>query len=161
MSTVEEGFTYLFYGATILALVFFIHKVLWLVAYKRIQSALVHDAVARLLQGNEATLAAWEELATRCWANALGEAEIKNATTFLLRVDEGLDRLRADMKARPSSIEELLIKALSTKGSAAPTRATVLSIRRLTGRERDECLTVEMDLCFPAVALPRPPDKRL
>ena len=45
MNAVEEGFTYLFYGATILALAFFIHKVLWLVHYKRIQGALVREAV--------------------------------------------------------------------------------------------------------------------
>jgi hypothetical protein len=161
MNAVEEGFTYLFYGATILALCFFIHKVLWLVHYRRIQGALVREAVARLREGNAGALAEWEELATTCWANALGKAEVKSATTFIRRVEEGLSRLRADMKSSRKPVEELLAHALLGTGAPGPKRSTIFSIRRLTGRDDDERFTVEMDLRFPAVTLPRPPDKRL
>ncbi len=161
MHAVEEGFTYLFYGATILALCFFIHKVLWLVHYKRLQGALVRDAVTRLREGNAAALAEWEEFATTCWANALGKAEVKSATTFIRRVDEGLGQLRSDLKSSRRSVEELLSQALSGSAAAGPKRSTILSVRRLTGRDVEERLNVEMDLRFPAVTLPRPPDKRL
>ncbi|MEO7331968.1 MAG: hypothetical protein ABI193_25550 [Minicystis sp.] len=160
MHAVEEGFTYFFYGATILALVFFIHKVLWLVHYKRIQGALVREAVTRLREGNEAALAEWEDFARTCWANALGKAEVANATTFIRRVEEGLGRLRSDLKSSRKSIEELLTHALSA-GTSSPKRGTIFSLRRLTGSDTEERLSVEMDLRFSAVTLPRPPDKRL
>lgn len=155
METVEEGFTYLFYGLTILALGFFIHKVLWLVHYKRIQASLVGEAVKRLREGNEAALAEWEEFATSCWTNALGEADVQNASTFIRRVEEGLGRLRSDMKSSRRSVEELLSKSLAS-GTASSGTTTVLSLRRLTGRDTEARIAVEMDLRFPGVTLPRP-----
>ena len=59
---------YLFYGATLAALGFFIHKVLWLVHYKRIQRSIIDEAVRKLREGNVADEGEWEEFARSCWS---------------------------------------------------------------------------------------------
>src|ERR1700722_11651290 len=74
MDAVADTLLYVFYAVTVLALCFFIHKVLWLVQYRRLQSEIVGEAVRRLRDGNAQGLAEWEAFAKERWATALGQA---------------------------------------------------------------------------------------
>jgi hypothetical protein len=164
MDTIGDTLLYVFYTASLLALGFFLHKVLWLIRYKRIQREIVEDAVRRLREGNATELTAWEESARRRWSSALGMAEISGPSTFIRRVEEGLGQVRSDLRQSRRSIEDLFTGALAS-GRAAPSdapRTTVLSLRRLTHRANEEArLEVAIDLRFPSVPPPRPPDRAL
>lgn len=164
MDTVGDVLLIVFYTVTIAAAGFFVHKVLWLVQYRKIQRRIVADAVHRLREGNAAETAAWEDLARSCWANALGHAEISGPSTFIRRVEEGLAQVRGDLRAGRRSLEALLRDTLSSAKSAPSSRQSpVISLRRLTPekRHRDARYDVTIDLRLPAVTAPRPPDKRL
>jgi len=164
MDTIADGLLYVFYAATIAALGFFIHKVLWLVQYRRLQSAIVGEAVRRLAEGNARDLADWEEFAGARWALVLGKTEISGPSTFIRRVEEGLGQVRADLRSSRRSLEELFAGALSSPqgapGSVEP-KVTVLSLRRLTRKGAEERYDVTIDLRFPPVTMPRAPDKKL
>jgi hypothetical protein len=161
MATLADVLTWLFYVVTILALGFFVHKVLWLIRYKKIQREIVDAAIQSVREDHKATLAAWDEFARGAWSSALGQPEIKDAATFLRRVEDRLGRLRVDMKSSRRAIDALLGEALAGARQANATgKVTVLSLRRPVGNG-DDRVTVEMDLGFPRVPPPRPPDKRL
>jgi hypothetical protein len=160
MDAIGDALLYVFYGATILALAFFIHKVLWLVQYKRLQGEIVAEAIRRLREGNAQGLTDWEEFAKERWSAALGKDEINSPSTFIRRVEEGLSQVRKDLHQSRRSMEELLAHALA-KPSDDPAPVTVLSLRRLTGREADPRYEVKVDLRFPRVVVPRAPDRKL
>ncbi|APR74986.1 Hypothetical protein A7982_00332 [Minicystis rosea] len=152
-----------FYAVTIAAACFFVHKVLWLVQYRRLQRRIVDEAVRRLREGNAAEVADWEDFARSCWAKALGHPEISGPSTFIRRVEEGLTQVRGDLRQNRRSVESLLVSALASGKGSSERRVPVLSLRRLTPgkRDPDESYDVTIDLAFPAVPVPRPPDKRL
>jgi hypothetical protein len=163
MDAIADALLYVFYAVTIAALGFFIHKVLWLVQYRRIQSAIVEDAVRRLREGNTQGLAEWEEFAKERWSTALGQKDISGPSTFIRRVEEGLAQVRRDLRARENTIEQLFTQALAS-GKAAPESQpprAVLSLQRLTPTKDEDRYEVTIDLRFPALAEPRPPDRRL
>jgi hypothetical protein len=162
MESIADTLLYVFYAATVAALGFFVHKVLWLVQYKRIQRAIVGDAVRRLREGNATDLAEWEEFARSCWSSALSGAEIGGPSTFIRRVEEGLAQVRGDLRSTRRSVEEIIGEALAGgKGAPGGQPATVISLRRLSPKHGDERYRVDLDLRFPPVPMPRPPDKKL
>src|SRR5580704_1827462 len=157
MDTIGDTLLYVFYTASLLALGFFLHKVLWLYRYKRIQREIVDDAVRRLREGNATELTAWEESARRRWSSALGMAEISGPSSFIRRVEEGLGQVRTDLRQSRRSIETLFTGALASgrAASADTGRTTVLSVRRLTHRANEEARwEVAIDLRFPPVPPP-------
>jgi succinate dehydrogenase hydrophobic anchor subunit len=165
MDTIGDALLTIFYAASLLALGFFLHKVLWLYRYKRIQREIVDDAVRRLREGNATELTAWEESARRRWSSALGMAEVSGPSSFIRRVEEGLAQVRGDLRQSRRSIEALFTGALASGRGAGPgeaKRTTVLSLRRLTHRANEEARwEVAIDLRFPPVPPPDPPDRGL
>jgi hypothetical protein len=171
----------LFYATNIGAVLFFLHKVCWLVQYRRLQGAIVSKAVKDLRAGNAGEIAEWERLARQRWVDSLGGADIRSAETFIHRVEEGLTQVRHDLRSSRRSVAEILRDALAlgkaragslrpadranrpAHGSAAGSSEVVLAIRRLTRRATDgtERYRVQLDLCFDAVPVPRPPDRKL
>jgi hypothetical protein len=165
MESIGDFLLVVFYAVTGAAACFFVHKVAWLWKYRKIQRRIVDEAVRRLREGNAGEVATWEELARSCWANALGHPEISGPSTFIRRVEEGLAQVRGDLRQNRRSIEALLVDLLS-RGKGMPAgegRVPVLSLRRLTPEKKDPDARYEVviDLRFPAVPPPRPPDKRL
>jgi hypothetical protein len=149
-----------FYVVTIGAAAFFVHKVLWLVQYRKIQGRIVEEAVRRLREGNAAEIAAWEEHARGCWSNALGYPDISGPSTFIRRVEEGLGQVRSDLRRNRKSVQGILVDALSK--APRPGKAQVLSLRRLTPeRTGPSEYEVAIDLRLPPVSQPRPPDRHL
>lgn len=139
MDTIGDILLYVFYGATLAAAVFFVHKVLWLVQYKRIQRRIIDDAVRALRAGKAADVKEWEEFARSCWSNALDLADISGPSTFIRRVEQGLTRLRADLRDNRRSIEELLADSLAAGARAAGRRplATPAQAAKEAGGDAD------------------------
>jgi hypothetical protein len=163
MDAIADTLLYVFYAITIAALGFFIHKVLWLVQYRRIQASIVADAIGRLRDGNAQGLAEWEEFAKERWTTALGPKDVHGPSTFIRRVEEGLDQVRRDLRSGKKTLEQLFREAFAT-GKAAPRDqppTTVLSLERLTPKQGEPRYDVTVDLRFPALIEPRPPDRRL
>src|SRR5262249_50057847 len=108
-----------------------------------------------------------EEFAKGRWSMALGQKEISSPSTFIRRVEEGLAQVRVDLRQNRRSIEELLTKALAANPTGAgghapsPKPTTVLWLRRLTPKGDQDRYEVAVDLGFPALSVPRPPDKKL
>ncbi len=168
MDDIVSFLPYAFYTATLLALAFFIHKVFWLVQYKRLQSGIVDAAVARLREGNAKDLAEWDELAKSRWSLTLGKVEVSGPSTFIRRVEEGLGQVRKELRSSRQPLERLVAEALrkgadktSDKSGEKGSKAPVLSIRRLSHRAGDERYEVGLDLRFPSLPVPRAPDGRL
>src|SRR5262249_60601528 len=110
---------------------------LWLIQYKKIQRGLIDEAISSLRDGHKAALAAWEEFARGAWSSALGQAEIKDASTYLRRAEDRLGRLRVDMKASRSEIARLLAEALAAAQQTKPAgKVTVLSLRRPVSQDQ-------------------------
>jgi hypothetical protein len=187
MTEIASVLVYLFYGATLASLAYFVHKVFWLIRYKRIQSALVAAAVHRLGDKSSLSLRDWETFETTCWSSTLGDPDIRDPVAFIRRREEGLSKLRAEIKASRRSIEQMIGKALAGGRDTPEVSALVLSLRRLSnppgtmgpqaaqspgdalaptggalaGAGGDRRLLVTIDLGFPSVATPRPPDPKL
>lgn len=159
MEPVVDVVTGIFYAATLAALLFFLHKVLWLVRYKQIQRALIDASVVELERSSAAVIAEWASFTRTCWKNALDGAEVEDASDFIDRVEESLTRLRGDMLATRRPLEGLLGDALTTRAPEGAT--TVLSLRRISGPDPEVRVTVKMDLSFPSVSPLRPPDRSL
>lgn len=159
MRTVVDVIAGVFYAAMLAALVVFLHKVLWLVRYKRMQRALIDASMAELARSNVAVVDAWNAFTRTCWKNALGGADVDDASDYIDRVEERLARLRGDMTSTRRPLEVLLGDALTTR--APDGKATVLSLRRVAGPDPEAKIAVTMDLRFPTVSPPRPPDRSL
>ena len=159
MEAVVEVVAGVFYAAMLASLAFFLHKVLWLVQYKKIQRALIDASVADLDRESAAGVVAWGEFTRGCWKNARGGAEVEGASDFVDRVEERLARLRGDMTSTRRSIEALLGDALTTR--APDGKPTVLSLRLVASEDPEARATVQMDLTFATVSPPRPPDRSL
>jgi hypothetical protein len=161
MSALATVLTSLFYAATLLALLFFLHKVFWLIQYKKLQRGLVDEAERRLERDHQAVVGEWEIFTREAWEDALGgDGNVGDAADYLRQTEEGFTRLRDDLRSSRRSIEDLLGKALSQKASAPAGTQAVLSVRRLRAAEGGPS-RVEMKLDFPAVTAPRPPDRSL
>ncbi len=159
MEAVVDVVAGVFYAATLASLVFFLHKVLWLVQYKKIQRALIDASVAELDRESAAEIVAWAEFTRGCWKNALGGVDVADASDFIDRVEESFARLRGDMKSTRRSLEELLGNALTTRGPDG--KPIVLSLRRIAGSDPEARVEVQMDLTFATGSPPRPPDRGL
>jgi len=159
MEAVVDVVAWVFYAATLASLAFFLHKVLWLVQYKKIQRALIDASVTALDRESAAGIVAWGEFTRGCWKNALGGVDVEDASDFASRVEESLERLRGDMKSTRLSLEDLLGNALTTR--APDGKPTVLSLRRLAGSDPEARIEVQIDLSFATGSPPRPPDRSL
>src|SRR5262249_35982861 len=93
-------------------------------------------------------------------------------STFIRRVEEGLAQVRGDLRQNRVSIEELFTRALATLDTAprhdgghpqtpGPKPTTVLWLRRLTPKGDQDRYEVAVDVGFPRLTVPRPPDKKL
>jgi hypothetical protein len=159
-----------FYAATVLALAFFLHKVFWLVQYRRLQGELVERARKQVLRKMADDLDAWEAMSRACWGRIAGSGAgspagaasegIDGPVAFVEGVEHALKKFRDEIRASRRSIENTLVKAIAEGKGSPDVHGLVLSLRRLSRRARDR-MQVTVDLNFPSVITPSAPDKRL
>ncbi len=88
METVADLFVYALYALDIGATVFFLHKVLWLVRYKRLQAVLIQEAAARVSSGQARKVDAFDHFAEGVWKDVSESMGAVSLGTYVARVDE-------------------------------------------------------------------------
>ncbi|MEZ4301363.1 MAG: hypothetical protein R3B70_40895 [Polyangiaceae bacterium] len=109
METVADLFLYVFYALNVGATVFFLHKVLWLVRYKRLQGILVQEAVARLSSSQVREIDAFGRFAVEVWEGVAdaGVADTGASGTlgeYIARADERIRDVRRSLRTSRASI---------------------------------------------------------
>ncbi|MEM1416117.1 MAG: hypothetical protein AAGH15_14515 [Myxococcota bacterium] len=151
MGPVGTLLTNVFYVVMAAATVFFVHRLAWFFAYRRLQHRLVGDALGALEDDAETTLVRWDQGAASSWSASAGVAATGDGSPadFVRRVEGRLERLERDLKASVTPLTRTFMQTLL--GEHEPLYVTVLRIPRLSGPPR----AVGLTLSFPSV--PEPP----
>ncbi len=153
METLTHALVIAFYAAMALALVYFVHKVLWFVKFRRLQETLVADAERKVREATSEVLSHWEKSAHASWSDASEGVDDADPVAFVRRMEARLasmDRVLGDqVKVREWFLERL---TASPTGEASDGLA-VLTMPRVDGPPTD----VRLEITFPRVRRPRPP----
>ncbi len=159
LSLVSTAFVALSIGV----LVFFLHQVIWLLQYKRLQGAMLRAAAAELKSARDAVLPEWDEFAAAAWRVARGPAHsaeqesIDTPNQYAKAVEDELGAVLSAIEDSQAKVRPLLLEVLGRQEPAPPCTRTVLEVpdRRDGSREA----TVHLDP--PLVANPPPPPAEL
>lgn len=116
METVADLFVYALYALNVGATVFFLHKVLWLFRYKRLQSILIFEARARLAASQARHVDAFDRFAEGVWRKATGALGASSLGEYVSRVDELLRDVRRSLRTSRASIRTLAMEAATSTG---------------------------------------------
>ncbi|MEZ4234336.1 MAG: hypothetical protein R3B89_34495 [Polyangiaceae bacterium] len=89
-----------FYGATFLALGYFVHKVFWLTRFRSLQARLVQEAAAATQERTHRARSQWKSKASKIWRELRGELKDQDAELYSLRVEQELVQLREAIRAK-------------------------------------------------------------
>lgn len=155
METLTQALVIAFYGAMAAALVYFVHKVLWVVRFRRLQEALVRDAERSVRKATSEALSAWDESARASWSRAAEkDAPDEDPVALVRRVETRLAAMDAALVEEPEEVREWFLERLrDADASGAKETITVLSMPRVEGAAAD----VRLEIAFPRVRRPRPP----
>jgi hypothetical protein len=159
-SSMEGLLSAAFYGAMLLALAFFVHKVCWLIQFRKIQARLVGHALARLRETTETTLLRFDRGADSSWTEVSGAAGGESPIEFVMHTERRLAALVRDMKASHRPIRDVLVRGLrgdGAAGSEGDDERPVLTIPRLY----DAPIELTLDPSFRALATARSIDPSL
>jgi hypothetical protein len=116
MESVADFFVYALYALNVGATVFFLHKVLWLVRYKRLQGVLIFEARQRLSASQARHVDAFDRFAEGVWRSspdAMGAASLGD---YVSRADEVLRDVRRSLRTSRASIRTLAMEAATSAG---------------------------------------------
>jgi hypothetical protein len=137
METVADLVLYVFYAINAAATVFFLHKVLWLVRYKRLQSILIQEAGARISAGQARHVEAFDEFAEGVWKSVPDAMGASSLGTYVVRADEVLRDVRRSLRTSRASIRSLAMEA-ATSDTERTARGTALCFpQHSTGAVRE------------------------
>ncbi|MFP6685705.1 MAG: hypothetical protein VB934_13375 [Polyangiaceae bacterium] len=108
---------------SIASLSFFVHKVLWLVRYKKLQRMLMEDADVAMRGSEDTVLPAWEAACGDCW-RAQDAQGAKSADALAKDFDDYVERTLTWVKRSTRSITTRLLQSLD--GPVDPPTFTVL-----------------------------------
>ncbi len=152
-----------FVALSIGVLLFFLHKVIWLLQYKRVQGAMLRAAEAELNSAQAETLPAWDTFAAAAWRVARGPkeasetAEIDGPSPYVKAVEAELGAVLADLEQSQVAVRPLLIEAIGRDRPMPPCTRTVLQVPD----RRDDSREATIHLDPPLVAQPAPPPPEL
>jgi hypothetical protein len=137
METVADLFVYALYVLDIGATAFFLHKVLWLVRYKRLQAILIQEASARIAASQARKVDEWGRFAEGVWngvPNAMGATSLGG---YVARADDVLRDVRRTLRTSRASIHAAAMEAAASKGdrSASGTALVVPGVSLSDARE--------------------------
>jgi hypothetical protein len=159
LSTVSTVFVTLSIGV----LLFFLHKVIWLLQYKRVQGAMLRAAEAELKSARADTLPDWDKFAAAAWRVARGPSKVSETAAidgpspYVKAVEEELGAVLSELEQSQVAVRPLLVEALSRDREQPPRSRVVLQVpdRRDGSREA----TIHLDP--PLVDQPTPPPEEL
>lgn len=119
MDSVADLFVYALYVLDIGATVFFLHKVLWLVRYKRLQAILIQEGAARISAEQARAVDAFDAFADDVWRGAPDAMGATSLGTYVARADEVLRDVRRALRTSRSSIRGVAMEA-AMEGNQPP-----------------------------------------
>jgi hypothetical protein len=134
METVADFFLYVFYALNAGAAVFFLHKVLWLVRYKRLQAILIQEAGARIAAGQARRVGEFDRFAEGVWKAVPDAMGAESLGSYVARADEILRDVRRSLRTSRASIQELAMEA-AAGDTDRTARGTALSFPRTSSGE--------------------------
>ncbi len=157
METVADLFVYALYALDIGATVFFLHKVLWLVRYKRLQAVLIQEAAARVSSGQARKVDAFDHFAEGVWKDVSESMGAVSLGTYVARVDELLRDVRRTLRRSRSSIHDQAMDAAASTGdrTAGGTALTIPAAGNGAAR------TISWELTVPPLIATRRLDPQL
>lgn len=157
METVADLFLYAFYALNVGATVFFLHKVLWLVRYKRLQAILIEEAGARIAASQARRVDAFDRFAEGVWRAVPDAMGAESLGGYVARADELLRDVRRSLRTSRASIRALAMDAAASP-SDRTARGTALSYPRTgTGAVRE----VRWEIAIPPLLATRRLDPQL
>lgn len=141
----------LFVAISIAVLLFFSHKVVWLLRYKQVQRTLIVEAAQGLQSRSQAVLPQWDTFVQSCWRVArASQAGVAGSAVYIRAVEQHLERTVHGVETSRVPIQPLLREALLVNQGA---RAhTVLQVPI-----DDEVLGAVLSLDPPPIATPTAP----
>ncbi len=149
MGPLGKLLAYAFYALMAGAVVYFGHKLLWLLRYRRLQERLVARALQKLTEEADTTLVRWDQGAESSWSEA--SRSDGSPRDYVRRVEGELARLDAELTASHRTIRDRFV--VHVMQGLPPERVTVLRVPRRHGPARE----VAVDLCFSTVPEPELP----
>ena len=157
MENVADLFVYSLYVLDIGATVFFLHKVLWLLRYKRLQAALIQDATARVSASQARKIQAFDDFAADVWRDASGGMGATSLGAYVARVDDVLRDVRRTLRTSRSSIHDPAMEAATSQAdrTAGGTALTIPAAGNGAAR------TISWELTVPPLVATRRLDPEL
>ena len=145
----------IFYALIAGAMVFFVHKVLWFIRYRKIQERLVAKALERLREEANTTVVRWDQGADASWSEASATHQGSSPTDYVRKVEAKLRSIERELAGSYRPIRELFVRAVDGDPQEEPVE--VLAVPRLKGPARK----VFLPLAFQTVPDPEVPDESI
>jgi hypothetical protein len=156
MQALGQLVTVAFYAVMVLALLYFLHKVLWFVQFRRLQMALVERALQRMSRTTDATLLKWDQRAGDSWSETSGAGPDSSPEAYISRVEGELAKALAASEESLTPLRDRIVDTVLAR--EVPERELVaLEVHRLRG----EPMKVAIDAKIPAIVEPTPPSSAI
>lgn len=149
MGPIGKLLAYAFYAVMAGAVVYFAHKLLWLLRYRRIQERLVARALEKLTEEADTTLVRWDRGAEVSWSEATRSGG--SPKDYVQRVEDELARIDAELVGSHQRILDRFVAHVMQELPAE--RVTVLRVPRRGQAPRE----IALDLDFATVPEPELP----
>ncbi len=157
MGIVATLFVAVFYGAMLLSLVYFIHKVMWFVRFRQLQTQLASTALARLTDRAETSVVRFEAGADVSWSE-VAKGRDKSPIAYVKRIEARLGAMVEELRASRRETASDFVASLDEDPATPRARNVhVLRVPRISGPPHE----VPMDLAFPGVVVSGAPDGTL
>ena len=155
MESVGSVLAGVFYALIVGAMIFFVHKVLWFVRYRKIQDRLVAKALARLSEEAQTTVVRWDRGADLSWSEATASSQGESPTDYVRTVEAKLASIQRELDGSHRPLREDFVRAVG--GDAFEEPVELLRVARLKGAPR----RVVLPLSFGLVPDPEVPDESI
>jgi hypothetical protein len=152
MQALGQLVTVAFYVVQVLALLYFLHKVLWLVQFRKLQTALVEKALRKMSRTTDATLLKWDLRAGDSWTETSGDGPDSSPEAYVSRVETELVEALSTSEASLTPLRDRIVDVVLARDTLDHP-LVALELRRLRG----EPMKIAIEAEIPAMAEPTPP----
>jgi hypothetical protein len=138
VETLGQAMVVAFYGAMVLALAYFVHKVAWFVRMRRLQDELVQQAERRVREAIGEALHHWDEAAHGTWERASTRMTDEDPVAYVRRMEARLGAMERVLAERGARTSAGMLEAIAE--SEAPARSAQDSGLDHAVRERTDTI---------------------
>ena len=165
MGTVVSIVSAIFAALSVGVLLFFIHKVIWLVRYKSLQRQLMVQASEALQSNQQQALPEWDAFAVAAWQavhepRAEGQA-LQGPAAYVHLVEQELGAMLSACEQPSVSLQALLAEVLQASDQPQTLARVVLELPTPAATPEGQLLTATIQLTAPALQPPAPPPQSL